>query len=360
MNQEIIKDANNTKNIFLYWGVSSFCNLRCTYCYVPEYNKSMAKGLNTLAINQTKSLIEKVKNSEYNLATVTLHGAEAFILTPETIKTIVPLLHANTSSKLIGSQTNGVLLTNKYHDRMGDLSAILKIGFTLDPKTLHNKDRENTYDLVINNINIALERGYKCSVLTTIGGGITDNIEELQDIINFCEEKKVFLVMKYIHTEDGSYMLRDDEKDKWIDWLYTTKNYKYIQNFSPSFCINGGCYGGFFEFGVNGDVTACNKTNTKDGVFANWIDDTLDEVWLKRQTLFTNIKKPLECYNCEYHTLCYSGCPVDRDSNGFAIDCYIKRKLYNMMHINNENIGMSWVKSSIPYRREQLLMSKEY
>lgn len=354
MNNEITQIANEEKKIYLYWGVSSFCNLRCSYCYVPEYNKANADGLNKMAIERTDKLIDKIENSDYSLTTVTLHGAEPYILSPETIATIVPKLHDVIDHPLIGSQTNGTLLTEKYHDRMGDLTKQLKIGFTLDPKTLHDSQRENTYDLVKENMLIAVKRGYKCNALTTIGEGITDRLHEVQEIVDFCVENKIFLVMKYIHTNDGSYMMREDEKDKWVDWLYETGNYQYIQNYSPSFCINGGCYGGFYEFGVNGDVTACNKTNTKEGVFGNWITDDLNDIWEDRQKLFDDTVISNDCFNCDFYDLCHGGCPVDRDTNGHAVDCHIKRKLFYTMFHRGENIMDNWIKSSVLYRREKL------
>ncbi len=325
----------NEKLINLYFGLSQTCNLRCTYCYVPEYNKNQKKKQNNEAIKDTEELISRFQDQGYKLNQCVLHGAESFVLEPETINTIVNKISKLTFNKYCKVQTNGTLLDEDYHQRMGDLSKQLFIGFSIDAKDVHNKYRQNSYEQVLNNLRITRAKGYKMQVLSVIGDATVNHLQQLEELIQECEDLGIIFVMKYLHTKDGSYMInKQEQRDKWSKWLYETGYYKYIQNFSSSFCCNIGNNCGkskWFEFNNDGTVYTCNKTNSSELSFANWKIDSFDEIVQKRLNYFDNKKENDNCKDCMYYGMCRGGCPVDRLDDNYAVDCDIKKYIFNKM-----------------------------
>jgi uncharacterized protein len=325
----------NEKLMNLYFGLSATCNLRCTYCYVPEYNKNQKRKQNDEAIQITDELIKRFKKQDYKLNQCVLHGAESFVLEPETINIIVNKISPLTFNKYCKVQTNGTLLTEDYHQRMGNLSDKFFIGFSIDAKDVHNKYRNNSYDLVMKNLRLTRSKGYKMQVLSVIGDETVNHLDQLEELIQVCEELGIIFVMKYLHTKDGSYMInKQDQRDKWSRWLYETGNYKYLQNFSSSFCCNIGSDCGktrWYEFNANGSVVTCNKTNSNELSFANWKIDDFKDIEQKRISFFNNQKENNDCKDCMYYGMCRGGCPVDRLDDNYAIDCDIKKYIFNRM-----------------------------
>lgn len=142
------------------------CNLGCSYCYEGSgevLNKSMNKetAQNVIKFIKSQTVINKSKE-----ILIKLYGGEPLINYP-IIKEICFTIMAWAEKNLIGFnvilQTNGTLLNKEIIDEMSPF--LNGIELTIDgPKIRHDKtriykkDNTGTYDLIINNVKLLLER----------------------------------------------------------------------------------------------------------------------------------------------------------------------------------------------------------
>ena len=133
------------KVIPCYFAVSNYCNIRCSYCYVPELHKSQKDELDSVALDRAKKMVQKAKDEKFAFSRVVLHGAEPTTLSPETFGKVIRILSEASIDGQVSVQTNGVGLTKRYLTAMGDLRDTLIIGVTLDlPKQAHDEHRQGT------------------------------------------------------------------------------------------------------------------------------------------------------------------------------------------------------------------------
>lgn len=315
-----------TKNLYLE--LSKTCNLNCSYCYVPQYNKNQKKNSKEEVLAVCDELLQKTYDAGFDLGRVVLHGAETFVLEPEVINAVVHKLHAG-GVKKIGVQTNGTLLSADYHDKMGDLSDKMStIGFSVDARSVHNKYRGNSYDLVLKNLKETRHRGYGVKVLSVITKETLEHLDELTELLKELDSLDIDAELKMVHSKD-EYMLTEQDQRTLANWGVLTGQWIKFQSFNPNYCIHGKCHSDVIsEFGINGDVHVCNKTNNEQGVIADWKSESLCDVFVKRDLAFSESKLGENCKNCRFWSVCFGGCPNDRDAEGYANDCFLKHYTY--------------------------------
>ena len=162
-------DYQYTYAIPAYFAVSKYCNIRCSYCYLPEDFKNKREDIDSEAIASVHKLVDKAANEGFAFDRMYLHGAEPTTLKPETIVELVNQLSTVTLRQHINIQTNGVALNKQYLDRLGDMKDKIAIGYSVDlPPAAHNKNRQKTYRKIIENIKEARDRGYQHRLLCCI------------------------------------------------------------------------------------------------------------------------------------------------------------------------------------------------
>ena len=310
-----------------YVAVSHYCNIRCSYCYVPEANKSNREEIDRTALETAKKLREKAHKERFAFNNVYLHGAEPTTLSPKVFAEVVEILGSICTSDTVGVQSNGVGLNHKYHERMGDLSKKLKIGFTLDlPPSAHDLNRQMTYKRVLKNLEIARDLGYGYRVLCGITSETVQNLKETKAAIEYLHEHHPSMAIAF-KPISGDNRMGPKQRKRWGDFLANHGWYDYDHSVWGNLCqTNGnGCF--WLEFCANGDVTSCNKEFDHSKSFANWHDEGIQTIVNRRRTLFQNYKIGVKCFGCKYWSVCKGGCPVDRyevpenvvDENGVRI-----------------------------------------
>lgn len=332
-----------------YFAVSKYCNIRCSYCYLPEDFKNRKEDIDAEAIQSVTQLVAKAQAERFALDRVYLHGAEPTTLQPQTIVNVARLLQQITLSPLISIQTNGVAVNRKYLDRLGDMTKHIAFGYSVDlPPAAHNKNRQKTYNKIIENIKEARDRGYEHRLLVCVNQDTMADLEAVKKEIEFYHQEFPSMTIAFKIIK-GEQQLTEQQKIEWGDFLSDTALYEYDHSIwsKDTICQAHGNDCWWFEFAHDGGVTACNKTYNGSETFANWLEEPMIQIVQKRRTLYQNYLVPHECFGCRYWPICKGGCPVDRSvehttitqENGVRVtgnrtvtlDCSIKKRIYSRM-----------------------------
>lgn len=317
-----------------FLAISKYCNIDCSYCYLPSSNKNQKVDRDGRAVTMLQDLSEKAKRERFALNRSHLHGAEPTTLTPEAFREAVNLTAAITTADLTTVQTNGIALNRSYHERMGDLRDKLAIGFSLDlPRAAHNKNRQGTYDKVVENIAIARDLGYVHRLLVSINRDTMSDLDAVSEAFGMLHSEFPSMSIT-LKITSGDQALTGEQKGVLADYLFDNDLHDYAMSISGSVCQAHGNNCCLFEFHVDGGVTACNKSNNDESVFANWREESMNTIFHKRRTLFQNHTISAECFGCRYWEVCQGGCPVDRDpETSELLDCAIKKRIYRRMEL---------------------------
>jgi len=326
-------EKKQNKLINLYLELTKTCNLSCSYCYVPTYNKNQKKQTEEQADIAVDEFIEKFSpENGFDIAKIIFHGSETFVLEPEAIAKTIDKLYPVQKMPLMGVQTNGVALTPEYHDRMGDYSDKLLISFSLDARPVHNKYRNDSFDLTWANLLESKKRGYNIKALSVVTKEVVNNhLEDLEKLLKDLEDLDIQCDLKFAHGSE-LYTLTADEQVKLGDWGMANGYWKRVQGMSPAYCSFGKCRTeAISEISYDGGVYVCNKINGKEDEVGNWKTEPLEEVFAKRDNYPNTIGYGAECSTCVYWNVCLGGCPSDRDKNGYAIDCAFKHYVWGTL-----------------------------
>lgn len=347
---EVLPETARLKLLNCYFAASRSCNLRCSYCYVPSENKNNRDQLqDEVALIGFDHLLEKATREGFVFNQFTLHGAEPLMLSLKTIETIFDRITHHSPNCLIGLQTNGTLLTNDCVSVLLEAAKKAKnrylYGVSIDgPPEIHNKNRSNTYDTIWKNVTNAFNRGLHLNFLVGVNSTTLDYLPELENWINHLILKNIRFRFKFIHDSSETtknYQLTNDQQVLFARWLYKTGLMKYTGSFNPLLCIQAGNSCHWFEFDPEGGVYSCNVNFSEEKKFANWRTSSFEELFLKRKLLFKNSPVNSECFECPHRKKCNSGCPSER-LEGKAIDCTIRRTIYDLMSEDNEDIEKFW------------------
>ncbi len=318
----------------IYFGVTKQCNMRCKYCYVPEYNKNEHENIDLKAIQGTQRFLKKIRDEQQPLHQVSLHGAEPTILSPKTLALIVNMFYSHTRIK-VGMQTNGQNLTKEYLELLDPSKT--SIGFSIDGyEKLHDENRPHSYKKALENLKTAIEMGFSVSVLSVISKETIKNVDKFFAWIKFELPQLNRLVFKFIHSDEENN-LNKEEQELFIDKCIENDCQKPLQVLKQKICLTSGNDCMWYEFDIDGSTYACNKTYNKEGAFANWHNEEFFKIRNKRIHLFRDDFIDEECINCEAYSFCKGGCPSDR-LQGISVDCHARKYLYKYRKEKGLNI----------------------
>ena len=322
--------------------ISEKCNLRCTYCYLPEELKNKDIDQEKYIMDSLDDIEKQFNNSEYILDKISLHGAETFVIKPELLSLIINRVTEIQRLPYTHTQTNGTLLTPEYHDRLGDLSNKIIIGFSIDVKSVHDKYRNGTYDLVWKNMLYTKKLGYNVKILSVITKEVLNHLDELTKLITTLDE--IGIVISFMFVHGGNSELDYNDQIKLGEWGIETGYWNRVQGMSSFHCLNGNCKSAaIIHFNLDGTVSSCNSNNKPSGYIANWRTDDINNVIRIRNNAFNNVPISNECNTCNVQELCHTGCPITRDSSDHAIDCVFKRYVWGILYNNGVDIANSYV-----------------
>jgi len=332
------------KKINFYYALSEVCNMRCKYCYVPEYNKANTAQYDAVAISAAKDLIQKGKDEGVAYGQVTLHGAEPTVLSAKALKEVVELFYEYTQTPL-QMPTNGLNLASKrYLKELDGLQDKFRIGVSIDgPEVVHNKYRPNSYKRVMRAITNAHEAGFVVKTLSVISN---HTVQYAKEWFEWSEEMKALgcykVAQKPAHGE--GYELTKEDSIEWAKHLikYSITDH---QAFQKNLCDKSGNSCMWYEFDVHGGSYSCNKVFNRENNFGNWRKEFFWQLQTKRESLYTDAFIHEDCNTCNYNIFCRSGCSVER-VNGKALDCELKYAVYDKLRDLNEDLYSMFLGSS--------------
>lgn len=337
----------------MYFAPHKTCNLRCSYCYVPEYNKSTRKQDDVRILESLSGFISKVEKEGYEIGSFCLHGAEPSLMSPESLARAVKMVNKHwekiNCQNFVAIQSNGIRFDNQYlrilKQAIGSTNKI-RLGFSIDPpKTVHNKYRENTFDKVVANYEEAITINFPVSILSVVTNETINYLSEFRDWMQTQLERKKKYGNPYrvkIKFATGDMALNEAEMKQFAYFLLENDLTSLVQILSPGYCIQSGNECEWFEFDISGNCYSCNKTFFDEGIFANWHRESFDKIFEKRAGLFLKVIEHEDCHECEYESLCNSGCPVDRiktgEMAGKAHECSLIKIVNNEILKQEKNI----------------------
>lgn len=318
----------NNKIINMYFATHKACNLNCSYCYVPEYNKKNRKEDDQLILASLVSFIKKAEIEGYKIGSFCLHGSEPSLMEADTMCRIVEIVNSHWKKNAlkgfnVAIQTNGIRFDNNYLDFLEQnliYNKMLRLGFSIDPpKQAHDKYRNNSYDKVIANYHEAMKRGFPVSILSVV---TKETLKHKYEFALFMKEQLRLSKVTgnpykvKIKLATGDLGPNEDEIKAFAYFLSENNLLGLMQILSPGYCILEGNDCMWFEFDIYGNCYSCNKTYNDEGIFAKWTEDTLDKIFEKRRNLYQRVMQHEDCSECEYEFICNSGCPADRYKKG--------------------------------------------
>ncbi len=369
----------------MYFAPYKTCNLRCSYCYVPEYNKSTSKINDNRILESLSEFINKVEVEGYEIGAFCLHGAEPSLMSPESLAKAVKMVNTHWEKtncrNAVAIQSNGIRFDSKYlailkrelgmakkNAHIGlmqqsdgikqNLIVIengveessqcgIRLGFSIDPpKALHDKYRDNTFDKAVANYEQAIKMNFPVSILSVVTNQTINYLNEFRNWMLAQLERKRINGNPYrvkIKFATGEMALSEAEIERFAYFLLENDLTSLVQILSPGYCLQSGNECEWFEFDIDGNCYSCNKTFFDEGIFANWHNESFDKIFEKRAELYSSAPEHEDCRQCPYEYLCNSGCPIDRiktgDMAGKAHECSLIRIVFDEILRQDKNLA---------------------
>jgi len=338
----------------MYFATHKTCNLRCRYCYVPDYYRDSKSVDDNQVLDSFFLFLEKIKIEGYSIGNFCLHGSEPSLMRAETLAEIAYQMKEyyslkNMNDHRVAIQSNGVKFDMAYLNTLSkELEDIkdIKLGFSIDPpKPVHDFLRNYSYDKVIHNFNLAIEMGFPVSVLSVVSKTTMQHLSGFKEWMDYYLKLKMKYKNPYkikIKFATGDMALDENDMQEFAYFLSKNNILNIIQILSPGYCIQNGNNCDWYEFDIWGNCYSCNKAYTDQGIFGNWKAESFVNILKKRKILYINDFENQECYECPYQFLCESGCPIDRHKvgtmKGKAHECTLIKIAYNELEKNGIHI----------------------
>lgn len=349
------------RTIDIYFANSKTCNLDCKYCYLPNYQKTNKKHTDADILHSLQLLIHKIEEESYKIGQFCFHGAEPAMISAKALANCVMFLEEHwkkTSDNLhtASIQSNGTRFTKDYLEILkSDLQSVkkLRLSFSIDPpKKVHDLLRDNSFDQVTKHFQLALEMGFKVSILSVVSKETMKHLPEFFDWMatyyRMHKEQGNPHKIK-IKLATGKQSIDGNEMEVLGKYLVEKEMLSMVQIFTPGCCIQRGNECFWLELGIDGACYSCNKAFFNEQIFANWKKDSFNIIINKRKMLYYNFKMHQDCAECEYEFFCNSGCPIDRhktgDLAGKAHECILLKTI--MAEVEKRNIHFSSILNNI-------------
>lgn len=350
----------NGKIIKVQVSLKALCNLKCSYCSIPNASKyeNVGNYKNNEIINNAEKLFKKLYNAGYDIQAFSIFGAEPLVVHPRIVSGVINVVnkyYPKTGTKI---QTNGTLLTKKYATELFDgIDNInnFTLGWSFDAvEDLQNKWRDNSYTIAKMNLENVIKNHSNirnmCVITTQYAHyAVSKYRNELLDFINWCKTVGVLPTISFVDL-DVSQTIRDTtisvgSQVMWQNALdFMIENDLLLHNMkqmNPMFCYRKGneCDKLLFDLSTN-KMFQCEKTYDVNNAILGDIENTpIDDLIKTRYNATIDAPISNECSTCEFWSWCRGNCMLRRDINGKAKACeFIKAGL---THIR-DNINPNW------------------
>lgn len=334
----------------IYWGISNTCNLKCSYCYLSEEQKNQKEDYNRL-LSATEEFVAKLKEEDVTLYQCILHGAEPGLVPAKTTANMINLLAERSHHKKILMQSSGIYYTPRY---MSEIEANCNDeicffpGFSIDgPAVINDVNRsDGLFKKAWENLERLCESGYHPSLHIVITKNTLSHFNEFCEWILDLENKGIRFSLCPVKSDEQ--WLSPEEQIILAEWLIKAGTFRHYYAFMPDLCVNKGNNCTPIYFDADGKVFPCNFGRRSDNSFANWKEESIEDIKQKRSTFYADRATSEECDSCELRPRCNSGCPVSR-INGKAIDCNVRKYVYSHLPFPPAEVSeyVRWFRTAI-------------
>lgn len=339
------------------WVVTYNCNFRCPYCFEGRDKKDGRKQLvfTKEQVDIAYNAIERIQPSnKLRNNVITLYGGEPLLAkNREVVEYIV-----NEGKK---RGYTFVAVTNGYEvDYFLDLlreDSIYKLQITVDgPKTMHNQRRihykdHNTFDKIVSNIKLALDRGIKVVVRMNSDNRNVDLFNELRSFFveqGFYNYPRFELYNAILKNSDAvtseeqknlSFLSAESFTDKQDIYVNIRGRVSIYNNISEALknkkplslkSISCAAQSNGYVLDPLGSIYPCwevvGNNNCQEGAYSKdkitWNEKVL------RQWKNLDVSQKIPCKYCKYALLCGGGCPYHY-LLGENISCKLYRRSFN-------------------------------
>ena len=333
------------KKLFVTIKATLKCNLGCRYCYGRD-NHSIAREMDDEEIRRALLFIlEYAKMKGINNITLCWHGGEPFLLAnrmPGILDFARKLFNEEGIECSFVTQTNALLLTPVYYDfvkKYFDNSVGVSLDLYSNFRTFPNGQPSS--DIVINNIDRALDAGIKLSCINLI---TQHNLHRMRNIYQFYKERKMSVRFARVFPIDMSFdpsnemyvtaeefaAAMNEYFDLWTNDSQPALNYDIIHLIGDlllgraSICFREyNCTERYLAFSPGGDIYSCAEFDVPESVIGNFLRQSPQD-FIKsnaRQILFNKAPIPEKCHECKFETICYGACLRERFMLKYPFRC---------------------------------------
>lgn len=363
----------NSQPLAVYFNPTERCNLNCSYCYLPEEQRSagvhmskkrLFKALDLLKEHFTNTLPEGL------LPSIIFHGAEPMLVRDAMFEGI----DKYSDYFRFGIQTNGTLLDKESIDFIKNHSVGLGLSLDGHISSVANRTRKTwSGDGVYKKVTQVLEQLTGYDNYNVICTATRENMASLPHIVNYLHELEIPVAMlnPVRCTRQGARDIKPQDHelsryylqalDRTYELFQKTNRKLVIANFAniligimaPAarilMCDISPCGGGrcFFAIAANGDIFPCSEflgvQEFKGGnLFHNDIGNVLQsKAFLKVTT--RKVENITQCSQCAIRHFCGAPCPAEShemnggmDKIGAFCELYEEQVRYAMRLIADE------------------------
>lgn len=319
-----------SKSFTLTIAPTMLCNFKCPYCY--ESSEIRANGAmidDRTAANILIVLNDCFNKIRFNRISVDWYGGEP-LLGLKKISEIAPLINefANKNGIAVKSDivTNGSLLS------ADAVKTLLECGVetaqvTMDgAREIHNsrrlaKDGRPTFDIILNNIENALELGLKIRLRVNLDH---DNVPTISELLEVLKDRGIYQKISFSigYVSPGEFgtnpkVLSQDEYDK-VNSAINLDRYGCSNRPNINIKRSTACSADAFcslSVGPRGEIYSCwEHFGDESFIIGNINDGDFLEQKLRNASEYMthDPTKIEECVNCKLLPICLGGCPYNR------------------------------------------------
>lgn len=327
LNQQIINQIKrNIGSITPIIEPVTACNLSCSYCFVGE--KSTEKMDYSTLQNIISSVL--ISNGKLCVTKFIWHGGEPLLAGIDFYKQVIEIQkgYKLEGYKILNAiQTNLTLLTDEFIDFF--ITHEFGVGTSLDgTKQLHDKNRNNSFDKVFDNIKKAKNKGLHVGVICILS---KETLPYVEQIYKFFRDQQIDFTVspiipntrytKDILTPDEYYNALKQLFDLWYFDNDCTIRVNPCGSIIQSILLKGinlscihseNCLNHFLTFLPNGDTYPCNRfTDYEEFKLGNINGNTLQGILespKRKELLSRSIDNIESCKKCTFRQYCKGGC----------------------------------------------------
>ena len=307
--------------------ITSYCNLKCYYCYNNIYNDKMR--IENMKEHEILRVIDDLQS--LGIIELIITGGEPFIR-PDLLE-IIKYIKLNTNI-FITLQTNGTLLNEKDILVLSNLlSKYDTVQISLDgPKEIYESIKgKGLWDKVIKNIILLKDVGITVTINTVPTKSNINYLDTLAKIVprvdGFGASPLAVFNKRDLHLIPDPKLAIDIEKK--VERILEKRGIRYLGGIRGELCQyistiknisfdiksekikNIHCDAGITKFHIaaNGDVYPCVYLQFPKFLMGNVLREDIEKIWYNwdPSLLKRNLKNTV-CEKCPYISLCKGGC----------------------------------------------------